>query len=173
MAMPEPSYESKGPAGILLYQDAYVSCTVVGHQAALSFHSEQAAGAIGQAQGESIQKALTLLKEHSITALKLTLNSAGAHFKEPLEGLFYLNVLAESLWQLRQQGIKIQVHCPGWLYGGMALILASVAQEITLHPQARMGLLGPKLSGHMPGESNPTPALDFQPEHLELKRLRP
>ena len=85
-----------------------------------------------------------------------------------MEGLFYLNALAEALWTLRNQGIIIHVHCPGWPYGGMAMILASVAHEITLAPQASMGLFGSRVSGNtLP---KPVPDLDFQPEHLHLER---
>lgn len=168
--MPEESSVTEGPSAALLYQDAYTTCHLSGDTATLIFHSELAAGAIGQAQGESQQKALDTLERKDFKALQLTLNSAGAHFGEPMEGLFHLNAIAESLWVLRNRGIAIHVNCPGWLYGGMAMILASVAHEITLHPQAHMGLFGPRVSGE--SNANLTPAQDFQQEHLHLTRLQ-
>lgn len=154
---------------MLIYQDPYTTCHLAGNKVMLNFHSPQAAGAIGQAQGESLQKALNALQAVEFQTLSLELNSAGAHFGEPMEGLFHLNALAETLWQFRNRGIAIHVHCSGWLYGGMAMILASVAHEITLSAQAHMGLFGPKVLGD--SNAGPVPALDFQPEHFHLSRL--
>jgi acetyl-CoA carboxylase beta subunit len=156
----------------LVYQDVYITCTLAGGAAKLSYYSEHAAGAIGKAQGESWELALDSLKNLSsdqLQTLHLTVNSAGAHFGEPMEGLFHLNVIAESLWELRNQGVRISVECPGWLYGGMAMVLASVAHEIVLHPQAHMGLFGPKVLGeNVPGS---IPAVGTQPDKLSLLRL--
>jgi acetyl-CoA carboxylase beta subunit len=154
---------------MLVYQDTYTTCHLAGSNVTLNFHSLQAAGAIGQAQGESLQTALRALQAIDFQTLNLELNSAGAHFGEPMEGLFHLNDLEESLWHYRNRGIAIHVHCSGWLYGGMAMILASVAHEITLGEQAHMGLFGPKVLGN--NNTGPVPALDLQPEHLHLSRL--
>lgn len=154
---------------MLIYQDTYTTCHLVGSNVTLNFHSPQAAGAIGQAQGESLQAALNALQAVGFQTLSIKLNSAGAHFGEPMEGLFHLNAIAESLWHFRNQGIAIHVDCSGWLYGGMAMILASVAHEIALGEQAHMGLFGPKVLGD--NHTGPVPALNFQPEHLHLSRL--
>lgn len=139
----------------------------------LTYHSPVAAGAIGQAQGASWQKALKVLEQHQDTSgfqqLKLELDSAGAHFGEPLEGLFYLNVIIEALWRFRQKGVEIEVHSPGWLYGGMAMGLASVAHRMTLGPETHMGLFGPKVLGHK--AVSPIPSVNCSPNHLQLTRL--
>ena len=151
-----------------LYQDEFITCTVTQEVAALTYQSTPAAGAIGKAQGESWLEALSCLQSVSLQELRLVLNSAGAHFGEPMEGLFHLNAIAEELWALRNRGVKITVECPGWLYGGMAMVLTSVAHQIVLHPQAHMGLFGPKVLGQTSFE--PIPAVKYQPSHLELTR---
>ena len=154
-----------------IYQDAYITCTLADQIVTLTYQSAAAAGSIGKAQGESWQAAIEALQDADFQQLNLELNSAGAHFGEPLEGLFHLNHIAEGLWQFRNRGVRVEVICPGWLYGGMAMVLASVANQITLSPDAHMGLFGPKVQGsETPGA---IPASDFQPEHLQLTRLTP
>jgi acetyl-CoA carboxylase beta subunit len=167
--MPERFLASGLPLGELIYQDAFTRCHLSDSQVILIFDSKEAAGAIGQAQGQSLLRALDGIQTHSFQTLSLQLNSAGAHFGEPLEGLFHLNAIVEALWQLRNRGVVIQVDCVGWLYGGMAMILASVADEITLHEQAHMGLFGPKVHGNQ--AAGPLPALNFKPKQLQLNRI--
>ena len=153
----------------LLYQDAYITCSCIDSTVTLTYQSVEAAGAIGKAQGESWINALTTLQSIDFQMLRFVLNSSGAHFKEPMEGLYYLNAVAEKLWAFRRQGIHLQVYCPDWLYGGMAMVLASAAHEITLESHAQMGLFGSKiLKTHA---TTPIPTLDLKPKHLKLSRL--
>jgi acetyl-CoA carboxylase beta subunit len=151
------------------YQDAY-SCVRVqdDSNAFLFFASAHAAGAIGKVQGESLLKAIESLYAHPVRTLQIHINSAGANFYEPMEGLFYLNALLEALWQLRASGTHIRVISSGWLFGGMALALASVATEIILGKSVCMGLLGKRVSGN--AHETPIPVASFQPASFKLVR---
>lgn len=146
-----------------------ITCSHSGTTVTLIYQSPKAAGAIGKAQGEAWLNALDALQTLHFQTLRLELNSSGAHFGEPMEGLAHLNAIAEKLWAFRRQDIHIQVQCPGWLYGGMAMILASVAHEIILKPQAQMGLFGSKLLKL--SANSLIPDTKFNPTHLKLTRL--
>lgn len=135
-------------AAWLVYSDANVSFALKEKAAWLVYHAAQAAGAVGKAQGESLLHAMEVLHHqplHTIQTLIFCGDSAGAHFEEPMEGLFHLNAFLESLWQLRNQGVRITVVSEGWLYGGMAMALSTVAQEIVLSESCNMGLFGSRV----------------------------
>lgn len=135
----------------------------------LLYRSTDSAGAVGKAQGEALLTALQALESEDIKELFLLINSAGANFHEPMEGLFYLNEFLGALWNFRLRGIRIITVSVGWLYGGMALSLAAVSHEIRLSENARMGLFGSKILKDAPLK---TPAETFQPPHLKLERLK-
>ncbi len=152
-----------------LYADENVRLSCKAQQAYLLFCSSASAGAIGKAQGEAFSKALLLLETEDFRALTLFVNSAGAHFGEPMEGLLALNRLLENLWGLRARRVYIRVVCDGWLYGGMGMLVAAVAHEVLLTPEASWGLLGSRVTGQE--ILVPTPLQSFQPCHLKLKRM--
>lgn len=154
--------------GKLIYEDNQVCLWIDDETARLFYVSCHAAGAIGQAQGESLLHALQLLEKQPVQRLYLHINSSGANFKEPLTGLFYLNAFLEALWQHRTAGMHLGLIVTAWLYGGMAMALASVVHEIVLAPSANMGLFGHRVSG----KTNEAfiPLARFQPKHLNLLR---
>jgi acetyl-CoA carboxylase beta subunit len=156
-------------SGNLAYEDPLVRVWVDCDSTRLFYLSDHAAGAIGQAQGMSLLQALEALEQQPIQQLTLHINSSGANFREPLAGLFYLNKLTETLWQFRAKGLYLRLIVPGWLYGGMAMGLASVVHEVILAPSASMGLLGHRVSGQT--NDVPIPSVTFQPKHLKLLRL--
>jgi acetyl-CoA carboxylase beta subunit len=141
-----------------------------GATARFFYQSATAAGAVGAAQGESLLQVLKHLNADQVQCLCVHINSAGAHFKEPMAGLFYLNAFLEALWQLRAQGMHIRAVVPGWLYGGMAMAIAAVAQEIVLAPTANMGLLGRRVRRECQTEQSLTPTVGFHAKHISLLR---
>ncbi len=150
------------------FRSVEASAFVEGDTGYLVFTSQAAAGAIGKAQGEALRDALTSLKQKKLRQLVLWINSSGAHFEEPMQGLAYLNVFLEALWKFRAKGVRIRVVCDGWLYGGMAMMLAAAAHEIVLSESASMGLFGGKV---LQGQVELVPKVDFQTKHLQLKRI--
>lgn len=162
------SLTSESCPGTLCYQEAILSVRVHDKVAFFFYTEAQSAGAIGKAQGEAWLKALVSIQDEPLQCLQIHVNSAGAHFKEPLEGLFYLNSILEVLWQVRFRGIAIRVVSTGWLYGGMAMALTTVANEIILGTETTMGLLGKRVSGCQ--LKTEIPVASFRPEHLELIR---
>lgn len=153
----------------VVYRDAQVFAAVQAQTGWLAYHVAQAAGAIGKAQGESLLKALEVVSQASVKTLRLSLNSSGAHFQEPMEGLFYLNAFLEALWRFRERGIHITVISDGWLYGGMAMALSAVAHEVVLSESAAMGLLGSRVLAQ--DTNGPMPNLEFQPPQTSLRRV--
>ncbi|HEY9687660.1 MAG TPA: hypothetical protein V6C52_11855 [Coleofasciculaceae cyanobacterium] len=125
------------------YRDSLACSLIDGDQGYLVYTADTvAAGAVGQAQGEALLTALNALQSLGIRTLELRINSSGAHFKDPMEGLWHLNAFLEALWAFHARGIRIITRCDGWLYGGMAMALTAVSDEIMLGPQAHIGLLG-------------------------------
>lgn len=152
-----------------LYKDGNVRLFEGPQSACLLLYSTSSAGAIGKVQGESFAKALNILAEAELRQLTLLVNSSGAHFEEPMEGLLALNTMLETLWRLRSQSVNIRVVCNGWLYGGMGMLVAAVAHEVILTPQASWGLLGRRVTGQENVGSIPVNSL--QPPHLLLQRV--
>lgn len=126
----------------VVYSDAYACALLDGQTGWLVYYGHQAAGAIGHDQGESLLNAVRCLPINALQRLVIGMNSAGAHFQQPMEGLAYLNEWLEALWAWKAQGVEIIVLSDGWVYGGMALALASVAHTIYLTESANMGLFG-------------------------------
>jgi acetyl-CoA carboxylase beta subunit len=162
----------EGSTGTLIYQDSRVCLLREGNTARLFYRSASAAGAVGHAQGESLLQALRVVETQTVQQLCLHVNSSGANFREPMAGLFYLNAILEALWQCRIRGLYIRVLVSGWLYGGIAMAIASVAQEVVLSPTATMGLLGHRVRGEGQTEQSLIPTVGFQPEHLNLGRCQ-
>jgi|GEM_PF-3593962 len=152
-----------------LYADENVRLACKEQQAYLLFCSSASAGAIGKAQGEAFSQALSRLESEDFRALTLFVNSAGAHFGEPMEGLLALNGLLESFWGLRARRVYICAICDGWLYGGMGMLVATVAHEVLLTPEASWGLLGSCVTGRE--NLAPIPLQCFQPSHFHLHRM--
>lgn len=153
-----------------LFESPDVLAVQAGDTGYLYYRSTHAAGAIGMCQGEALLSALMDLEDAGCQTLVLAGNSAGAHFEEPMQGLFYLNALIESLTQLRANGVRIILATDGWLYGGAAMAAAACAEEIRLGPQARMGLFGPKVF-EAADVTGSIPDGGFQPGALNLQRL--
>jgi acetyl-CoA carboxylase beta subunit len=125
------------------YRDNLACSLIDGDQGYLVYTGDAvAAGAIGKAQGEALVAALDALQGSGIRTLELHINSSGAHFQEPMEGLWHLNAFLEALWAFHARGVRILTRCDGWIYGGMAMALTTVSDEILLGEKARIGLLG-------------------------------
>jgi acetyl-CoA carboxylase beta subunit len=146
--MPDPTEDKAvflarfGPEAFR-YRDNLACSLIDGDQGYLIYTGDTvAAGAIGKAQGEALLAALDALQGSGIRTLELHINSSGAHFQKPMEGLWYLNAFLEALWALHASGVRIITRCDGWLYGGMAMALTAVSDEIMLGEKARIGLLG-------------------------------
>ena len=131
----------------MLYESPDVLAMTRGDTAYLLYRAGQSAGAVGMSQGEALLSALMDIEDAECAALVIGINSAGAHFEEPMQGLFYLNNWIETLHAFKRKGLYLTVVSDGSLYGGAAMAMAACADAIRLGPDARMGLLGPKVSG--------------------------
>ncbi len=117
-----------------------------------SLDGKERAGALGQKVGDSLLKSLE--NTESKTHLILMMDSAGADLKEPLYGLQAVNNLLERLWALKSAGCKITGVIPRFAYGGTALTLCTVVDELVLGLNADLGLLGANLFGNPPEPIN-------------------
>lgn len=136
------NFLSKFPQTAFRFRSPLACSLVDDSQGYLVYLSAESAGAVGKIQGEALLAALAALEAESIEALELHINSAGAHFNEPMEGLWHLNAFLEALWGFRSRNIRIVAVSDGWLYGGMAMALCAVAHEIRKDRQAIVSLFG-------------------------------
>lgn len=164
MAKPQPlaTHLSQLSAEHTLFADEWVRCLRDGETTYLVYQPAPFAGAVGEAQGASLLQALRHVEPATTQTLLLWLNAAGAHFTEPMAGLYYLNAFLEELWRLKSQGVAIKMRCDRYLYGGMALTAAAVADEIMLTKEAQFGLLGRRIPNGLrhdvpPGSSSALP----------------
>lgn len=160
------------PPDNVLYGDDCLDCQRLGHDIWLTLSADlPKSGAINATLGQSWLAAFQAVaqshQKNPARILHLTIPaSAGADLDTPLEGLFHINALLESLWQLHQANLRIEVLIDTACHGGSAILIAACADDILIGNQTKISLFGPRVLSaltqqaippHLPGKSGTIP----------------